>query len=156
MQNDSALAAHERLELDRFLPYKLSVLNNRVSAAIARQYSQRFAISPAEWRVMAALGNTPGLSAREVAEKTAMDKVQVSRAVASLAEAGRLTRKPDSQDGRITRLALSAKGLAIYDEIVPMALALEVRLLSALSGEERKAFEIVVGKLMGQMEALER
>ena len=98
MPNDVAT----RLELDRFLPYKLSVLNNRVSNAIARQYSERFQLSPAEWRVMAALGHTPDLSGREVAEKTAMDKVQVSRAVASLAEAGRLTRRPDAQDGRIT------------------------------------------------------
>lgn len=152
MPNDVAT----RLELDRFLPYKLSVLNNRVSAAIARQYSERFSLSPAEWRVMAALGNTPGLSASEVVTRTAMDKVQVSRAVASLAEARRVARKPDAQDGRITRLALSAKGQAIYDEIVPMALDFEARLLSALSNDERGALDTIIVKLMRRVDALER
>ena len=37
-----------------------------------------------EWRVMAVLARFEGLSAREVAERTAMDKVAVSRALARL------------------------------------------------------------------------
>ena len=72
MPNEALL---ERLELERFLPYRLSVLTNRISDAIARQYSERFDLTAAEWRVMAALGNTPGLSSSEVAARTAMDKV---------------------------------------------------------------------------------
>lgn len=157
MQNETAMAElHERLALDRFLPYKISVLNNRVSAALASQYSERFELSPAEWRVMAALGNTPGLSAREVAEKTAMDKVQVSRAVASLVEAGRLMRKGDAQDGRISRLSLSAKGQAIYDVIVPLALELEAQLLAALTDEERENLSRLMAKLDRQLDSLSR
>ena len=83
----SSAAAKARLDLDRFLPYRLSVLSNRVSSAIARQYSDRFGLSIPEWRVMAVLGGSPGLSARDVAERTAMDKVQVSRALESLVRA---------------------------------------------------------------------
>ena len=45
-----------RLDLDDFLPYRLSVLTNRVSGAIARHYSERFGLSVPEWRVMAVLG----------------------------------------------------------------------------------------------------
>jgi DNA-binding MarR family transcriptional regulator len=152
MRNDTD--THERLELDRFLPYRLSVLTNRVSAAIARHYAERFALSPAEWRVMAALGNTPGLSASEVAARTAMDKVQVSRAVASLVAARRVTRKPDAEDGRIARLALSARGQAIYDEIVPHALELESRLVATLTESERKSLDAVMAKLARQIEML--
>jgi DNA-binding MarR family transcriptional regulator len=156
MPSDIVQQAPERLELDRFLPYKLSVLNNRISEAIARQYAERFALTPSEWRVMAALGHTPGLSARAVAEKTAMDKVQVSRAVSSLADAGRLSRKPDELDGRITRLSLSARGRVIYDEIVPMALSLEAQLLSALSERERSALDAIMTKLTRQIDTLDR
>ena len=74
----------DALELERFLPYRLSVLSNRISDAIAREYSQRFALGVTEWRVMAVLGRWPGLSASDVARRTAMDKVAVSRAVARL------------------------------------------------------------------------
>src|SRR5258707_2470631 len=109
-----AIRNKPRLDLDRFMPYRLSVLTNRVSNAIARHYSERFSLSIPEWRVIAVLGQTPGLSAREVAERTAMDKVQVSRAVQSLLAARRLRRVAHARDGRVAHLSLSAHGQAIY------------------------------------------
>ena len=74
------------LDLEHFLPYRLSVLSNRISQAIASRYAQRFEIGVTEWRVVAVLGRYPGLSAGEVAARTAMDKVAVSRALARLLE----------------------------------------------------------------------
>jgi 2-keto-4-pentenoate hydratase/2-oxohepta-3-ene-1,7-dioic acid hydratase in catechol pathway/DNA-binding MarR family transcriptional regulator len=136
-----------RLDLDRFTPYRLSVLTNKVSSAIARHYSDRFDLSIPEWRVIAVLGQTPGLSAREVADRTAMDKVQVSRAVASLLAARRLTREAHHSDGRVAHLSLSPKGRAIYDEVVPLALDLEKRFLAVLSPRERQAFDSLLSKL---------
>ena len=135
------------LNLDQFVPYRLSVLTNRVSGAIARHYSDRFSLSIPEWRVMAVLGQTPGLSARQVAERTAMDKVQVSRAVQSLLEAKRLTRDTHSQDGRVSQLSLSPQGLTIYKELVPVALALEREFLSVLSQQDRKLLDHLLTKL---------
>ncbi len=148
------LAPKARLDLDRFLPYRLSVLSNRVSGAIAKAYSDRFGLSIPEWRIMAVLGGQPGLSARELAERTAMDKVQVSRAVESLVRARRVARTADAQDGRVARLALTAKGRAIYDEVVPLALHLEDVFLSALKPEERRQFDALMGKLARQAHLL--
>src|SRR5215831_6645102 len=105
MPSNAATRRGTKLDLEHFVPYRLSVLSNRVSSAIARQYSDRFGLSIPEWRVMAVLGGTPGLSAREVAERTAMDKVQVSRAVARLLRAKRIQRAPDNRDRRVTRLS---------------------------------------------------
>ena len=136
-----------RLDLDRFMPYRLSVLSNRVSSAIASEYSERFGLTIPEWRVMAVLGGSPGLSAREVADRTAMDKVQVSRAVARLLRAKRIEREADGEDGRVTRLRLSARGRAIYDEIVPLALGLEEVFLSALSPTDRRSLDSLMTKL---------
>ena len=48
-----------KLELDRFLPYRLSILSNLISSAIASSYSARFGLSIPEWRVMAVLGRFP-------------------------------------------------------------------------------------------------
>jgi len=150
----SNAALKRTLDLDRFLPYRLSVLTNRVSDAIAREYSDRFGLTISEWRVMAVLGGSPGLSAREVAERSAMDKVQVSRAVEALVRARRVARTPDAQDGRIQRLALTAKGRAIYDEVAPLALHLEEILLSALSAGERRALDDLLAKLSRQADLL--
>jgi DNA-binding MarR family transcriptional regulator len=140
----------KHLDLDRFVPYRLSVLTNRVSNAIAQTYSERFGLSVAEWRVMAVLGQASGLSARDVARRTEMDKVQVSRAVASLVRRRHVQKQADSSDGRVSRLALTARGRAIYNEIVPHALELEERFLSALAPNERSVFHRLIGKLSDQ------
>jgi DNA-binding MarR family transcriptional regulator len=155
MPSDAKTQEHARLDLDHFLPYRLSILSNRASDAIARHYSDRFGLTVPEWRIMAVLGQTPGPSARDVAARTAMDKVQVSRAVASLVEARRVKREEDEADGRITRLSLTAKGQAIYDEVVPLALHLEEVFLSALSPQERETLDRLMTKLTDRIGRLD-
>ena len=128
---------HAVLALERFLPYRLSVLSNRISHAISSIYVDRFDLSVTEWRVMAVLGRFPGLSANEVAERTAMDKVAVSRAVARLIAAGRLDREVHGNDRRRSVLTLSEDGYRIYDAVAPTALAFEARLLEGFDQNDR-------------------
>ena len=142
---------HARLDLDRFLPYRLSVLSNRVSSAIAREYSQRFDLGVTEWRVMAILGRTPELSANQVAQRAAMDKVAVSRAVARLLASGRIERDFDEDDRRRSVLRLSEAGYAIYDEVVPLALDFERQVLGELPTQERA----LLFRLLDRLDELE-
>lgn len=135
------------LLLDRFIPYRLSVLTNLVSSAIAQAYAVRFGLSIPEWRVMAALGERPGMSAAEVAARTAMDKVAVSRAVASLQRAGRLSRVRSSRDRRRSLLRLSRAGAAVHAKVAPYALAYETALLASLDHRERDALDRLIAKL---------
>lgn len=128
---------HALLALERFLPYRLSVLSNRISHAISSIYSERFGLGVTEWRVMAVLGRFPGLSANEVAERTAMDKVAVSRAVARLIDSGRLDRQIHGNDRRRSVLTLSEEGYRIYDAVTPTALAFEARLLEEFDADDR-------------------
>ncbi|MEC9347399.1 MAG: MarR family winged helix-turn-helix transcriptional regulator [Pseudomonadota bacterium] len=145
--NDHDDDAPPALDLPEFLPYQLSVAANRVSRALARVYAERFDLTVPEWRVMATLGRFPGLSSVEVAERTAMDKVRVSRAVARLQANGRLTRTDDRGDRRRSRLSLSPAGLKVYTDIVPLARAHEAR-LEELLGQDlsvalRRALAVV-------------
>lgn len=133
--------------LERFLPYRLSVLMLRISNAIARSYERRFRLSVPEWRVMAVLGRFGPLSANGVAEKTQMDKVRVSRAVARLLAAGRVSRRTDRIDRRRSILALTAAGEAIHREIVPHAERVESHLLTGLDEAERAALDRLLAKL---------
>lgn len=72
------------LTLERYLPYRLSILSNRVSGRIAETYGDKFAISVTEWRIMAVLGEYPGISADEVSNKTQIEKSILSRAISKL------------------------------------------------------------------------
>src|SRR5688572_18084143 len=138
---------HARLDLEHFLPYRLSVLSNRISQTIAGAYARRFGIGITEWRVIAVLGRYAGLSANQVAERTAMDKVAVSRAVARLLERGLLQRDTHGDDRRRSVLELSEAGYKVYDEVVPLALGFERDLLSILDDEERAMLDRLLTKL---------
>jgi DNA-binding MarR family transcriptional regulator len=135
------------LELERFLPYRLSVLTNRISTAIARVYVRRFDLTVPEWRVMAVLGRFGPLSANAICERTAMDKVRVSRAAARLAAAGRVDRHTDDADRRRAVLDLTPAGRTVYDEIGPLALAVEARLLAQLDATDRANLARLLPKL---------
>lgn len=149
-----SVAAPTRLALDRFLPYRLSVLANTVSSGIARLYAERFQMTIPEWRVMAVIGCYGPQSANAVCQRTAMDKVRVSRAVASLTRAGRLKRATDRGDRRRSVLTLTARGHAVHDRIVPLARAAEARLLQSLSAAERQQVDALVAKLQNRAEAI--
>jgi len=136
------------LDLEQFLPYRLSVLSNQVSAGIAETYAERFGISVTEWRVIAILGRYPGISATEVADRSAMDKVAVSRAVHRLIEQDRVLRRANADDRRAKHLFLSDQGRAVFDAIAPAALAYEERLLTVLSQEEREQLDRLLDRLI--------
>ncbi len=144
--------AKSALHLEKFLPYRLSVITNRISGALSRHYADRFGIGIPEWRVIANLGRTPGLTANEVVERSAMDKVTVSRAVAALEQKGLLAREKDSADKRKSRLTLSGKGQEVYAEIAPLALGFERDLLTALSPDEAALLDRIIDKLNGKMD----
>ena len=155
-RKSAAAEVDGRLVLEDFLPYRLSVLTNRISHAIARQYGARFGLSIAEWRVMAVLGRFAPASANEVSERTAMDKVRVSRAVARLKRSGLIVAATDRADRRRSALRLSAPGKRTYRRIVPLALGLEAELIGALTPSERATLDGLLAKLHARAEVLDR
>lgn len=144
----------DSIDLDRFLPYRLSVLTNLVSSAIADAYQRRFGLSIPEWRVIAVLARHPGVSAAEVAVLTRMDAVAVSRAVARLLAAGRLRRTMSRSDRRRSVLCVAAAGMAMYREVAPLALEYERELLAALGASDRAALDRALEALTARAQAL--
>jgi DNA-binding MarR family transcriptional regulator len=136
------------LHLDRFVPYRLAVLTNIVSMSIASAYEHEFGLTIPEWRVLAVLARYPNLSAIEVSERAAMDKVAVSRAVQSLVAARRIVRTYDKGDRRRSMLRLSLAGRAVYTRVAPLALRYERRLLNTLSSHDRRALNRLIGQLI--------
>ncbi len=142
------------LILEDFLPYRLSILSNTVSSTIARVYDRRFDLSIPEWRVIAILGRFPGISAVEVAERTLMDKVAVSRAVSKLIKHGRIDRQFADADRRRSILNLSEEGKKVHDEIAPLALKFEQDLLHGFNDEEIRMLNVLMERLLARARLL--
>lgn len=137
----------EELNLEDFLPYRLSRLSSTVSSTIANEYDRHFGLSIPEWRVIAILGRYPGLSAVEVADQTFLDKVAVSRAVTKLIKAGRIERQFADADRRRSILNLSEKGREVHDGVAALALKFERDLIEGLSEDD----VLRLGQIMDQL-----
>jgi len=151
---DSLSSKDSTLLLQDFLPYRLAVLAKIVGTAFSKAYGERFGITNPQWRVLFALGRKPDCSASYVVEHAALDKVQVSRAVAGLIEMGLVERQTDNTDRRNSVLNMTTAGRAIYDQIVPEALAFEASLIEELSDEEARLLDTLLKKLHAKSEKL--
>ena len=144
----------QALELEKFLPYRLSVLAQLVSESLHDLYAGPFELSVTQWRVMAALGRFAPLTASDVGQRIVMDKVAVSRAVASLMKRGLVERATDLDDRRRASLRLTEKGRTVHAQIVPLALKYEADLYQALSAEERQALNSLCDRLFAHAKLL--
>jgi len=130
-------STQETLDLDGFLPFQLSVTANAVSDVIARAYRNRFGLRVPEWRLIAILAQSPGLTPQQVCVRARLDKITVSRAAKALRARGLIRAQANADDRRSHRLELSGTGIDLYRAVAPAALALETRVLAAMTGPER-------------------
>jgi DNA-binding MarR family transcriptional regulator len=139
------------MKLQQFMPYRLAVVAEAVSRAIADVYRERFGLSRDEWRVLAALAEAGEMKSRDAALQATLDKMQVSRAVAGLERAGLVARSEDPADRRNRILRLSPAGRELLDELLPMVEAREAELLAALAPAERLALDAALDQLLDRV-----
>lgn len=148
------MSRRQSLNLSEFLPYQLSVASFAVSGVIAREYETRFGLRIPEWRVMALLGERGELSQRALVDASGMDKVTVNRAAKAMVERALVKRLPGSRDGRSHGLLLTRAGEALYQEIVPVARAMDARLSGVLSVEERVQLSALLQRMRNAADAI--
>jgi len=142
------------LRLEDFLPFRLSVAADSVARFIARQHLAKSDLGMAEWRLLAAIGRFGVLSPTAAGERTAMDKVKVSRASASLVSSGLLRQSKDPADGRGRLLSLTRRGLALHADIASTGKEIEETLMAGLSAAEWRALHRALGKLSEHAQSL--
>ncbi|HVO16305.1 MAG TPA: MarR family winged helix-turn-helix transcriptional regulator [Alphaproteobacteria bacterium] len=137
--------------LDRYLPYQLRLLSEAYSLGLARMLQRRFDLALREWRILFHIGAEEPMSVTQISIRSVMDKGSVSRGVAILMDRGYVTRRNRQKKARRADLYLSAKGRRAYEEIMPLLLAREARLLSPLDEAERKQLLRAIKMLLGQV-----
>jgi DNA-binding MarR family transcriptional regulator len=130
------------------VPFRLNRLGAEVSAALSSEYRERYGLDIPEWRVIATLGfRSEACSAQYIAQCTRTHKSTISRAVTSLMERQLIERVENADDRREFRLAMTRRGTALYEELIPRLLRREQEILSCLSAQERKEFAKLLGKI---------
>jgi DNA-binding MarR family transcriptional regulator len=135
------------LVLDDFIPYRLSVTSNLVSDSIARAYESLFGLTIPEWRLVAVIAETGGITQQAIGAKTLMDKVTVSRAAIALVGRGLLARRDNPEDRRSHLLELTDAGRDLYAVVAPKALDLESRIFDAFDPQEVAQFVAMLRRI---------
>ena len=137
-----------KLDLFRFVPFRLNRLAAEGSAALSSEYQERYRLDIPEWRVLATLGfRDDACSAQYIAHCTRTHKSTISRAVTTLMTRQLVERVENEDDRREFRLRMTRKGEALYEELIPRLKRREQAILSCLSAQERKDFAHMLGKI---------
>lgn len=147
-REDAAARKSPRLDLFKFVPFRLNRLAAEVASALAVEYQDRYGLDIPAWRVMATLGfRKDACSAQYVAECTRTHKSTISRAVTALMKRQFIERVENENDRREFRLRLTRKGRTLYEELLPRLLQREQEILACLSAQERRDLATLLGKL---------
>lgn len=145
-----------RLDLFKFVPFRLNRLAAEVSSALAAEYQARYGLDIPEWRVLATLGfRNDACSAQYIAHCTRTHKSTISRAVTALMKRQMVERVENADDRREFRLRLTRKGAALYEELIPRLLRREQEILSCLSAQERKNLALLLGKIEDSLDLVQ-
>ncbi len=132
----------------------IHVLSNRIGRAFHGEIETKFGITISEWRVLMTLTSEKGVSAAEITNRWAMEKMMVNRAIQRLVDNGCITRQRDPNDRRRYRLALTTKGRKLYDKIALTTNKRYNELMSAIDSDETDALVRALQKIIQRAEQL--
>jgi DNA-binding MarR family transcriptional regulator len=145
-----------RLDLFKFVPFRLNRLAAEVSAALSAEYQARYGLDIPEWRVLATLGfRNEACSAQYIAHCTRTHKSTISRAVTSLMTRQLVERVENEDDRREFALRMTNKGKALYAKLVPRLLRKESEIMSCLTAQEQKDFARMLGKIESSLDLVQ-
>lgn len=98
-------------------------------------------LTPAQFDIVATLGNTPGMSPKELGEKTLITKGTLTGVVDRLEDKGLVRRSASPSDGRSQIVKLTPQGEALFAAVFPAHLAYMERAFTRLTPEELVATE---------------
>ena len=131
------------LTVDRsFLPLIRELVRSyqafeRYSAA----HVNELGLTPAQFDVIATLGNTEGMNAKQLGERTLITKGTLTGVVDRLLLKGLVVRLPDPRDGRAQIVRLTQLGQETFEQIFPVHTAHLARVFARVPQAQRDALE---------------
>ena len=141
-----ARAGREALDLERFEPFMINSLTRRFNGRLEKAFrGKRLTIH--DWRLLATLANTQLNRPAEIADFIATDPSTLSRMIDRFVRAGIVVRHKPGGEARITELALTKAGHALYEAAFETIAAERDRMMGAFTAPEKAQFLRLLEKL---------
>jgi MarR family transcriptional regulator, 2-MHQ and catechol-resistance regulon repressor len=125
-----------------FLPTLRELVRcNQAFERFSSAHIRTLGLTPAQFDVIATLGNTDGMSCKELGDKTLITKGTLTGVLDRLEERRLIERREDKADARRTTIALTSAGEAIFAETFLPHLSYCERAFSRLSSTELKQLQ---------------
>ena len=134
----------------RFVDDYLGYLLGQANYALYKDFDAHVraaGLSSIEWRVLAALHDSPPLTVSQLAQQALSKQPTVTKLVQRMAEQGWLVLQADASDQRRTLVSATASGRRLVKPLVDEARQQEARLLRALGATEKLALKKLLEKL---------
>jgi DNA-binding MarR family transcriptional regulator len=143
-------AKRDVIRLDRFLPYKIAQLGERLLVKNTMLEAGGYRLTTQEWKALAIIADHEPITPAEIRRHSTQDKSTISWAIKRLTRCGILIKSAAKDDARTFQVSLSTAGWAYYGLIVPQALKLERDLFKRLTRPEAREFRRLIDKLSGK------
>jgi DNA-binding MarR family transcriptional regulator len=131
----------------------LGYLLNRTARLMANELAERLrpaGVAIGQWAVLLFLWARDGLSQAELSRLVAIEPPTMVRTIDRMVRDGLVTRMPDSDDGRLSRIHLTERGWSLRDELVPLAMAVNDAILQRLTANEGRTLRRLLTKVLAQ------
>ena len=136
----TAASADPTSFLDDYLPYLLGHASEVMNKDFDR-FVKAAGLSPVEWRTLASLERTDGLTIGALCRIVVAQQPTVTKAIKRLDEIGLVERSGDADDLRKTRVFMTARGVARARQLEQAARAHEADLLRHVSATQVRALK---------------
>jgi MarR family transcriptional regulator for hemolysin len=129
----------------------LGYLLNRAARVLAHQLAERLrphGVGIGQWAVLLFLWARDGMSQAELSRLVAIEPPTMVRTIDRLVRDGLVTRSPDPVDGRASRIQLTERGLALRDELIPEAVAVNRAAIEPMTQAELTTVMRVLQRLV--------
>lgn len=133
--------------------HRLLKLSNRLMTPFSVNLEHQYKISINEFRMLMLIGRHPDSASHELVERTGVNAMSVSRAIAALERHGRVKVERDETNRRRKRLNLTAEGQRLYAIMRPQTDRVADYLLSQLKPHEVAMFDHILTTLIDTLEA---
>jgi DNA-binding MarR family transcriptional regulator len=129
----------------------LGYLVNRAARLMARDLAERIrpaGVAIGQWAVLLVLWARDGLTQAELSRVVAIEPPTVVRTIDRMVRDGLVSRAPDPDDGRLSRIYLTGRARSLRDELVPLAAAVNEEILNRLTANEARTLRSLLAKLV--------
>jgi DNA-binding MarR family transcriptional regulator len=138
---------HFRLDLETFVPYRISILATLIRHALSEIYRDDPGLTEPEWRVFTTLAHMGPLPSGDIGLHMTLDRMAISRALSRLIELKLAARVPLERDGRMTEVNLTPHGSKVFDGLARQATAIEQIILAPLDQTQVATFLDLIDKI---------